>query len=408
MPKVLIVDDEKSLLSSLETGLEEYKDRFEVLLAQNGKEAVKVIGSNQIDLLITDLKMPIMNGFELLAHVFSNFPHITCVVMTAFNTPEIEEQLSKTAMMKLIEKPIDIDAMINIIINNLEKREKGSGLPGISLSNYLQLLSMEGRTCVIEVQGKKSKARGFFYFIKGQLYDATYKKVLGEGAVSEMLQLEDPKILLKDLNSKNNIKKRIKNSLMAILLESAKDLDEQQAKSTDFEFDNDYLQLIDSIDPEVEKLILSDNAEKENKTNNKKGEGKMAKTEATMEAVLEKFTAVGGFLAAGAFSPAGEVMAELNASGIKLGEIGALANDVLLKAQKATEIMEVGRGQMVHIEAPKAHIIARCLNEAGNFKTSESGKAHIHMVIVIKGDGNLAMAKMRLESIITDLAPFFR
>jgi len=408
MPKVLIVDDEKSLLLSLKTGLEEYKDRFEVLLAENGKEAIKVIESTPIDLLITDLKMPVMNGFELLAHVFSNFPQITCVVMTAFNTPEIEKKLSKTAMMKLIEKPIDIDAMISVIIGNLEKRESGSDLPGISLSNYLQLLSMEGRTCIIEVQGKTDKARGLFYFIKGQLYDATYKKLKGEAAVNDMLQLKDPKILLKNLDSKNNIEKRIKNSLMGILMESAKEVDEQLVNEIDFEFDNDYLQLIDSIEPEVEKLILSDNSVNEEETKNKKGEGKMAKSDTTMESVLENFSAVSGFLAAGAFSPAGEVMAELNASGIKLGEIGALANDVLLKAQKATDIMEVGRGQMVHIEAPKAHIIARCLNEAGSFKDTESGKAHIHMVVILKGDGNLAMAKMRLESIIKDMAPFFR
>ncbi|MCP3898925.1 MAG: response regulator, partial [Desulfobacteraceae bacterium] len=363
MPKVLIVDDEKSLLLSLKTGLEEYKDRFEVLVAENGKEALKIIESTQIDLLITDLKMPVMNGFELLAHVFSNFPKIVCVVMTAFNTPDIEQKLSNTAMTKLIEKPVDIDAMINVIINNIESKEKGIGLPGISLSNYLQLLSMEGKTCVIEVQGKKDKVPGLFYFNKGQLHDATYKKLKGETAAKEMLKLDDPKIFLKNVNPKSNVKKKIKNSLMAILLESAKNDDEQKEEETDFEFDNDYLQLIDNIDPEEEKLAISEEDVVDNdKTNTKKGDKKMAKTEGvTIESVLEKFKVVSGFLAVGAFSPNGEVVAEVNASGVKVAEIGALANDVLLKAQKATEIMEVGRGQMVHVEAPKAHIFARSL-----------------------------------------------
>ncbi len=409
MPKVLIVDDEKSLILSLKTGLEEYKDSFEVLVAGNGKEAVKVIESTQIDLLITDLKMPVMNGFELLAYTFSNFPHIACVVMTAFNTPDIEQKLSDTALLKLIEKPVDIDQMTSVIIESLEKRENGSDLPGISLSNYLQLLSMEGKTCVIEVQGK-NKGRGLIYFNKGQLYDAAYKKAKGEPAVNAMLQIKDHKILLKSLKSKNNIKKRIKNSLMAILMESAKNQDEQNKKETDFEFDNDYLQLIDNIEPEgVEKLIDSNNAVEEEKTETKKGDKKMAKAEATtIENSLEKFSVVSGFLAVGAFSPNGEVVAEVNASGIKLAEIGALANDVLLKAQKATEIMEVGRGQMVHVEAPKAHIFARCLNESADFAATDSGKAHVHMVIIIKSDGNIAMAKMKLESIIKEVAPFFR
>lgn len=409
MPKVLIVDDEKSLILSLKTGLEAYKESFEVLVAGNGKEAVKIIESTQIDLLITDLKMPIMNGFELLAYTFSNFPHIACVVMTAFNTPDIEQKLSDTAMLKLIEKPVDIDEMTSVIIESLEKRENGSDLPGISLSNYLQLLSMEGKTCVIEVQGKK-KSRGLIYFNKGQLYDAVYKKIKGESAVHEMLQIKDPKILLKNLKSKNNIKKRIKKSLMAILMESAKNEDEQATKELDFEFDNDYLQLIDNIEPEeVEKLIDSDNVVKEDITENKKGDKKMAKEEAaTIESSLEKFSVVSGFLAVGAFSPNGEVVAEVNASGIKLAEIGALANDVLLKAQKATEIMEVGRGSMVHVEAPKAHIFARCLNEADSYAATDAGKAHVHMVVIIKSDGNIAMAKMKLEAIIKEVAPFFR
>ncbi len=409
MPKVLIVDDEKSLILSLKTGLEEYKERFEVLVALNGKEAIKVIESNQIDLLITDLKMPLMNGFELLAYTFSNFPHIACVVMTAFNTPDIEKKLSDTALLKLIEKPVDIAAMTRVIIESLEKRENGSDLPGISLSNYLQLLSMEGKTCVIEVQGK-NKSRGLIYFNKGQLCDAAYKKVKGEPAVNEMLQINDPKILLKKLKSNSNIKKRIKNSLMAILMESAKNEDEKIIKETDFEFDNDYLQLIDNIEPEeVEKLDNTGNAVEEEKTEIKKGDKKMAKAEAaTMESSMEKFTVVSGFLAAGAFSPNGEVVAEVNASGIKLAEIGALANDVLLKAQKATEIMEVGRGQMVHVEAPKAHIFARCLNESDDYSSTDTGKAHVHMVIIIKSDGNIAMAKMKLEAIIKEVAPFFR
>ncbi|MCP3901724.1 MAG: hypothetical protein GY707_18600, partial [Desulfobacteraceae bacterium] len=181
-------------------------------------------------------------------------------------------------------------------------------------------------------------------------------------------------------------------------------------KETDFEFDNDYLQLIDNIEPEeVEKLDNTGNAVEEENTEIKKGDKKMAKAEAvTMESSLEKFTVVSGFLAAGAFSPNGEVVAEVNASGIKLAEIGALANDVLLKAQKATEIMEVGRGQMVHVEAPKAHIFARCLNESDDYSSTDSGKAHVHMVIIIKSDGNIAMAKMKLEAIIKEVAPFFR
>ena len=70
--------------------------------------------------------------------------------------------------------------------------------------------------------------------------------------------------------------------------------------------------------------------------------------------------------------------------------------------------MNVGRGQLVHVEAPKAHIIARCLNEADNFSDTQSGKAHIHLVLMLTKDANLAMGTINLESIIHEVAESFR
>lgn len=127
-----------------------------------------------------------------------------------------------------------------------------------------------------------------------------------------------------------------------------------------------------------------------------------------IKAILEKFKVIDGFQAAGAFSPNGEMVAECNVNGTNLGEMGALANDVLLKAQKTTEIMNVGRGQLVHVEAPKAHVICRCLNEATDFASSSSGRAHVHLVLILEKDGNVAMGKMKVASVIQELAEFFR
>ena len=123
---------------------------------------------------------------------------------------------------------------------------------------------------------------------------------------------------------------------------------------------------------------------------------------------MEKFKDVDGFEAVGVFSANGEMVAEVNVSNYKLEELGALANDILLKAQKTSETMGVGRGNMVHITAPKAQIVARCLNEATDFAASSSGRAHIHMVLVLGQEGNLAMGKMKLNAIIQELAPSFR
>ncbi len=68
------------------------------------------------------------------------------------------------------------------------------------------------------------------------------------------------------------------------------------------------------------------------------------------------------FLVAGVgiFTPSGESLAMLAADKINIKGIGVLANNVLLNAQKASIDMGTGRGQLVHVEAERAHIIVRC------------------------------------------------
>ena len=67
-----------------------------------------------------------------------------------------------------------------------------------------------------------------------------------------------------------------------------------------------------------------------------------------------------------------------------------------------------GRGQVVHVDAPKAHVIARCLNESEDCAVTAAGKAHLHMVLILSKEGNLAMAKIRMESVIQEAAAAFR
>jgi YesN/AraC family two-component response regulator len=76
MKNVLIVDDERPFLLSLTDGLAVYANDFTVVTALNGKEAVKVLDSTEVDLVVTDLRMPKMDGFELLAHMSGQYPNI--------------------------------------------------------------------------------------------------------------------------------------------------------------------------------------------------------------------------------------------------------------------------------------------------------------------------------------------
>jgi CheY-like chemotaxis protein/predicted regulator of Ras-like GTPase activity (Roadblock/LC7/MglB family) len=405
MKYVLIVDDEESLLLTIQAGFDGYKDAFEVMTARNGKEAVKVLETMPISLVVTDLKMPEMDGFELLGYLKNEYPQIPAIVMTAFGTPEIETRLSQTGMIRMLEKPVDFEELTQLIISLLDQDFTGGTLTGISLPSFLQLIEMEQNTCLMEIM--TPDGQGLLYFNKGALCDAVFGEAKGEEAAIAMLALDDVKISFRNLPSKK-LKKRIKKNLMSLIMEGARLKDEQEEAG-----------LAEASPPQEADGAEADEATDQSTSEYKtdpykqdqpeeiepmKGELRMS----DINEVLEKFKVVDGFQAVGAFSPNGEMVAECNVNGSNLAEMGALANDVLLKAQKTTEVMNVGRGQLVHVEAPKSHVICRCLNEATDFASTASGRAHVHMVLILEKEGNVAMGKMKISSAIQEIAEFFR
>ena len=397
MKHVLIVDDEEQLLLTMQAGFESYKDRFQILTARNGKEATALLAATRINLVVTDLKMPEMDGIELLSFLKNNFPEIPAIVMTAFGTPEIENGLLHTNMIRMLEKPVDFDELTQLILSLLEHDLTGGTLTGISVPSFLQLIEMEQNTCLMEVKSDEGE-QGLLYFNKGVLYDAMFGKESGEDAVYSILLLDDVKISFRTLPSKK-LKKKIETPLMKLLMEGIRLKDERDLQQTEEKSEDQEHEI-----GEPASLELDHEAAGIDESTPRKGDIQMA----NIQEVLEKFKVVDGFEAVGAFSANGEMVAECSVNGTNLAELGALANDVLLKAQKTTEIMKVGRGQLVHVEAPKAHVICRCLNEATDFAANASGRAHVHMVLILNKDGNVAMGKMKISSVIQEVAEFFR
>jgi DNA-binding NtrC family response regulator len=116
------------LLLSIAEGLSIYKNIFNLQTATNGLEAVKLLKSSPvIDLVITDLSMPKMDGFELLAYVNRNYPKIKVIMMTAFGTPKIEEIVRNMGILRYLEKPLDINVIADNIFDALAIKTE---LPG--------------------------------------------------------------------------------------------------------------------------------------------------------------------------------------------------------------------------------------------------------------------------------------
>ena len=112
---------------------------------------------------------------------------------------------------------------------------------------------------------------------------------------------------------------------------------------------------------------------------------------------LEDFQSIEGFKGVAVFTAQGEMLEGLAQGKVDIKTVGMFANHALLNAQKATDQMGVGRGNMVQIRAPQALVLMRCLNEATDFAATKEGKAHFHVVAVLDPEGNAGMALMLLD-----------
>jgi CheY-like chemotaxis protein len=212
MDKVLIVDDDLKFQRILRARLQKYKDKFEIVLANNGAEAMKVLQQNSISVVVTDIRMPKVDGLEFLAYVKKNSPETPCFVMTAHGTPEIKE------------KPFRIDDLADAVIQALEQDAPDGSLKGISVASFLQLIEMEEKTCFVEISSTGGP-KGLFYFKDGKLYDAVCNSLKGEEAAFKLLALDKASIRLKNF-SDDKVVKRINISLMNLIMESLRRKDE--------------------------------------------------------------------------------------------------------------------------------------------------------------------------------------
>lgn len=118
---VLIVDDEKNIRSGLGRALE--LDGYRTLLAADGQEAIDVIRSEEIDLVIADLKMPRVSGEELLRHVVDQYPSVPVIILTGHGTIETAVQAMRDGAYDFLTKPVSLDRLSLLAKRALANRE---------------------------------------------------------------------------------------------------------------------------------------------------------------------------------------------------------------------------------------------------------------------------------------------
>lgn len=195
---ILIVDDEIEVLQSLKEGLEKYDETFSILLAEDGEVAVDKLNKNAISLVVTDLRMPRMDGFSLLIHIMTHFPDIPVIIITGFSRPVMERMAKKIGAVGYIEKPFMLDDLAQKITDTLGKKTEGGAFHGVSSAMFAQLVEQEQKTCTIRLENKSSGKQGVLFFREGELFDARINNTQGEAAAREILSWNDITLSIQD------------------------------------------------------------------------------------------------------------------------------------------------------------------------------------------------------------------
>ena len=251
---VLFVDDDQEMLQALKEGLEKYQETFSVVLAEDGVDAVEKLKRHKISLVVTDLKMPNMDGFSLLAHVMEKYPDIPVIIITGYSTSEMKRLAQEGGAVGYISKPFLIEDLAKQIMRTLRKESDGGTLHGISSGMFLQLMEMEERTCTIRLIDRASQKAGVLFFREGSLLDARVEGLQGIDAAYMIFSWDE--VTLSIQNECLQKENKINSDLQPIILEAMrlKDEAEDEEYVADEEDTVEEIEIVDTPLTFVEKV----------------------------------------------------------------------------------------------------------------------------------------------------------
>lgn len=223
---VLIVDDELTLLRSLRDALRAQGGDMDVLTAGRADEALELMELTDVDLVVTDLRMPGQDGLSFIATVTHKYPKTRCILMTAHGDTETRNRSLSNGAVSFIEKPFDLDKFLSEVHRHLTPSGgfTGRSLVGFSLLDILQLVSMSQQSVTMTIRSGESV--GSMYIEDGVLIHAeTDTGRTGAKAAYEIVTWSDGDIA-SSRGVASDCKRTINIPLMSFLMEAAKHQDE--------------------------------------------------------------------------------------------------------------------------------------------------------------------------------------
>lgn len=352
MKRVLVVDDEEDMLWMLQRNLNKGMSQVEILAASSGEEALAILSDKKVDLVITDINMPGMNGLDLLIEVNNRYPDTGVIIMTAYPSNTFEREAMMGGSLRFVEKPFDIKDMREIVGDVLKTSDGFQGtLDGIDLIDIVQFNGLSKATSALKVT--TADQEGMIFFKKGEVVHAMCDNTSGEKAFFKILKFQGG--TLQNIRGVEPPVVSIQKNLESLLFESAVRNDEEISKneSDSPELQSSFLDIFARGEQEPEEET-SDNEQMID--NNSGSEMKLNRTETEelntsedmemtdIKKILAEFTNIDGVHTACLVGRDGFLLDNIARSGIDAEMIGAIASSGFGSAESMGN--QLGQGDL--------------------------------------------------------------
>lgn len=229
-PKVLLVDDDAALLETYRGLLAALPSEPEVFTAASGTRALSLLKAESFRLLICDLRMPKMDGLQVLSIVRRSYPELRTVVVTGVEDEQFRSRAYALGVDMFWLKPQtkqDMEMFMQCM-ESLLGRESNSGFRGIQQKGLMDIIQMESlsqSSAVLRVT--RGALVGRLWFQTGELIDAETEGARGEVAFQRILSWKSG--TFESLPPEPSRERTINKPINALLLETAQAIDESNA-----------------------------------------------------------------------------------------------------------------------------------------------------------------------------------
>ena len=226
--RVLIVDDDPDVLELYRETLSQLPSRPEIFVANSGTRALSLLKGELFRLLICDLRMPKMDGLQVLSIVRRQFPEMRTVVLTGVQDEEFRSRAYALGIDLYWLKPDtqqNMEMFLQCIESLLGRDSEGTGFRGVHSKSLIDLIQMEclsqSSTVLRVIRGSMV---GRIWIHGGELIDAEIEGARGEAAFRRILEWKSGSF--ENLPAEPGRERTISKSVNALLLETAQAIDE--------------------------------------------------------------------------------------------------------------------------------------------------------------------------------------